>query len=132
MSKNLGSSQKFQGSEALTTPKGNAVNRRNADFSKSNIYENNSAVNLNMLAANGDFGTIGYNNQTVANVDDLNMQEDRKNFQYVHGGDYLTRVNWPQNDLKWANAPTPIQQGCPRVMCDLKIENMKNFDLEKG
>ena len=86
-----------------------------------------------MLAANGEFGTLNVNDKTNAiDADEFNMQEDRKNFQYIKAGEYLTKVNWPLNDLKWANAPIPIQQGAPRVMCDLKIENMKNFDLSKG
>jgi len=60
------------------------------------------------------------------------LHEDRKSFQYIKAGDYLTRVNWPLDDLKWSNIPIPIQQGVPRVMCDLKIENVKNVDLSKG
>ena len=62
----------------ISTPA--AKNRNAGGLNKSNIYDQGSAENLNMLAANGDFGTLNQNEKTMANADDLNMLEDRKNF----------------------------------------------------
>jgi hypothetical protein len=79
---NLGSSIKVARSDSLISPnKATPSNKRNADFaSRSNIYDQGSAENLNMLAANGDFQTLDQNEKTMANADEYNMQEDRKNF----------------------------------------------------
>jgi hypothetical protein len=81
----LGASLKLSKSDPLTSPNRsqNRDNRNqlNYNFSKSNIYNQGSAEDLNMLAVNGDFQTLNVNEVTSAvNIDEFNMQEDRKNF----------------------------------------------------
>lgn len=81
----MGASLKLSKSDPLTSPNRsqNRDNRNqlNDNFSKSNIYNQGSAEDLNMLAVNGDFQTLNVNEVTSAvNIDEFNMQEDRKNF----------------------------------------------------